>query len=318
MSEITAGEIQLRCSVLLRWVLVVVLPGLASSILAASAGAAGRQLDALTVEDALRTRTFGELMPIGFSPDGRWLAYTIRDSQRTKPEDSTKWIKAGRLRFVAGDDIVVCNLETGTTQNLTGGTGDNWLPTWSPDGHSLAFLSDRSETGKAKIWIWKLATKEMRQVGDADFMTTQMEWTPDGRELLLTALPQTDTSRHDVTTSFRPSEVARSTERVGVGSTVVLYRSRVVQNQSESTSDPWNLDDARRDLVAVDVLSGRSTLLVHDERIATFRLAPDGKRVAYSYLQAVREPRLAANSFRSGECRECHQEEPCVGFGRPA
>jgi dipeptidyl aminopeptidase/acylaminoacyl peptidase len=237
------------------------------------------QSSPLVIQDALRVRTFGELMPIGFSPDGKWFAYTVTDRQRVKPEDGNKWIRAGRLRFVVGDDVFLSNVETGKTENLTKGEGDSWLPTWSPDGVSLAFLSDRLERGKARVWIWRMDRNELRQASDVSFLTTQMEWTPDSRHLALTTARSSDDSGRAGSGSSVTSPTPRSGD---AHSTAVVYRSNGAKSDAAASSDPWDLDELRRDLAVLDVDTGRVTRLVSDERISVFRLSPDGARVAYS------------------------------------
>ena len=49
------------------------------------------------------------------------------------------------VRGYTGDTfrhIFVADVESGRTRQITDGEGDNWLPRWSPDGRSLAFISD--------------------------------------------------------------------------------------------------------------------------------------------------------------------------------
>jgi dipeptidyl aminopeptidase/acylaminoacyl peptidase len=243
--------------------------------------AAQDQAIPLSVEDALRTRVFGELMPIRFSRDGKRLAYAVTDRQRVKPADGEKWNSAGRLRFVAGDDIYVTDVDTGKTENLTQGEGDSWLPTWSPDGTRLAFLSDREAPGKARVWIWSLQTKQIKRTSDADFRTTQMEWTPDSKHLVLTMEPVTGESDsvgredHVAPVQAQPSPAA---------STAVVYRSSEA-NPKAGSADPWDLESLRRDLVLLDAETGEVKRVVVNERISVFRLSPDGAQVAYSSPQ---------------------------------
>lgn len=242
---------------------------------------------ALTIEDALQTRTFGELMPIGFSPDGKWFTFTVKEQQRVKPEDSKKWMTAGRLRFVTGDDIFMCNVKNRATRNLTEGKGDNWLPTWSPDGHSLAFLSDRGEPGKARVWIWSVETRKLRQVSTLSTTTSQLEWTPDSKGLILTAIPSSNTTDVQGRKPSFGDEPLRG--RVATSATVALYRSERIDTL-KSVSDPWNLDEWRRDLILLDVRTGEAVSLVHDQRIATFRSSPRGEQVAFTIPKRFEMP----------------------------
>ena len=41
--------------------------------------------------------------------------------------------------------MFVVDMESGRARQVTDGEGDNWSPVWSPDGRSLAFISDDIE-----------------------------------------------------------------------------------------------------------------------------------------------------------------------------
>src|SRR6266851_3377900 len=128
------------------------------SVLAATPAEA-QQRDPLAVEDALMVRSFGGggWSSVQFSPDGRWLAYVVSDNRKVGSVDGEAWARTGVPPGTTGDDIYISNSETGEARNLTGGMGENWLSNWSPDGHYLAFLSDRDGTGQAKLWVWDSA-----------------------------------------------------------------------------------------------------------------------------------------------------------------
>jgi len=260
-------------------------------LLAASHLCAAQQPPPLSVQDALRIRSFGELMPIQFSADGRWLAYTLKDAQRTKPGDASKWARGGRLRFVTGEDIYISDVETGEARNLTGNDGDNWYPVWSPDGQFLAFLSDRNKTGAARVWIWDASKNKLRQVSDIDFTTTKMEWTPDSRRILLATLPATPQRKEEPQRGSALTDFGNPSPGKVAGSTVVVYRADSTSDRNHPTVGPWNLDDFRRDLVLLDVTSGEVTPIVHSERIATTLISPDGLHVGYTVPERFASPR---------------------------
>ena len=70
------------------------------------------------------------------SPDGRFVAYAVRD---------TDWVKNAFVTHVWLADV-----EQGTTRQLTFGEKSDVAPAWSPDGRWLAFLTDRGE--KRQVW----------------------------------------------------------------------------------------------------------------------------------------------------------------------
>ena len=145
---------------------------------------------ALSVEDAVGGRTFGQLMPMTLPRHGEWLAFTVKDNRRAKNGNMETWARTGVRSIFTGTDIWISNIETGEIRNLTGNKGANFLPVWSPDGHSLAFLSDRDGSGQAKLWIWDAVKNELKRVSDVDVRAEQIAWTLDSRRILVTTLPQ--------------------------------------------------------------------------------------------------------------------------------
>jgi tricorn protease len=92
--------------------------------------------------------------------------------------------KGERALFAARGDIFTAPIEKGPTRNLTHSSGahDKW-PSWSPDGSSIAFISDTS--GEEELYIapqdgLKLA-EQITRGGSA--MRYQPEWSPDGKRI---------------------------------------------------------------------------------------------------------------------------------------
>ena len=83
------------------------------------------------------------------SPDGRYVAYTMR---------ATNWDEnAYETQILLADAV------TGATRQLTHGKKSSQSPAWSPDGSRLAFISDR--TDKRQIYVINPAG------GEADALT---------------------------------------------------------------------------------------------------------------------------------------------------
>jgi dipeptidyl aminopeptidase/acylaminoacyl peptidase len=246
----------------------------------------------LAVEDALRIKEFGPLMPIALSPDGTQLACTVQDNGRARALDWKAYDRTGVPPWAAGTDIWVQNIESGAIRNLTDSKGDNWLPVWSRDGHYLAFLSTRDGADQARLWVWDATQDKLRKVTDTKLQGNEIEWTPDSRHLLVTT-PVGDLSRYDdVPKASSDSDADERPENAESGSTAILYLRDGVSDAAKrsSRSGPFNLDQQLRNLVSVDVRNGEISALVHETRIMAYLLSPDGSRIAYTIPARLEKP----------------------------
>src|SRR5690606_21488078 len=117
--------------------------------------------------------------------------------------------KGERALFAARGDIFTAPIEKGPTRNLTGTSGahDKW-PAWSPDGSTIAFLSDRS--GEEEIWLvpqdGSRPPEQITNGGKA--MRYSPQWAPDGKRI---AFSDKDGGVYVLTLADRRvTEVARS------------------------------------------------------------------------------------------------------------
>lgn len=248
----------------------------------------------LSLKDALRTNEFGQLMPIALSPDSKWLAYTVKDNQRTRSVDFKTWVRTGIRSVFTGTDICVVSTATGKSRNLTGGANDNFLPVWSPDGHYLAFLSDRDGAGQSHLWVWDASRDQLRKVSDLSVRQFgQLEWTLDSKSVIAPVVPYGLSSDAYAERVAVTSESGSMNQGAAVPeSTVVLYQSAFIETSDKDaiSSVPLNLDLRLRDLVSVDVTTGKESILVHGKRVGTFLLSPDGSRLAYTVPKTFEKP----------------------------
>ncbi len=104
----------------------------------------------------------------------------------------------GRLAVGRDGDIFVVRLDGGPTTRLTFGEGRNRSPSWSPDGRTVFFLSDRaaSVTGHSDVFSTRAdGSGEAELVFDAEGgVGDGAHWSPDGGWLLYTTRLEGPTS----------------------------------------------------------------------------------------------------------------------------
>lgn len=102
----------------------------------------------LTLEDIF---AFQGATDVQLSPDGLRFAYVSGDNHTTLlPGDETP---TGQPARISRSAIFLCDAAPGSEpRRLTSGPRGDSLPRWSPDGTSLAFLSDRAVLGQRQIY----------------------------------------------------------------------------------------------------------------------------------------------------------------------
>ena len=127
----------------------------------------------LTPEDLY---AFHFLADAEISPDGDRVAYTVKVANDARDGyRSAIW-------------VLPCDGSRPPAQ-ITAGAAQDGSPRWSPDGHRLAFLSDRGEAPKGRkraprnVYVLDLAGGEARQLTSLGEDCGDLVWSPDGRFL---------------------------------------------------------------------------------------------------------------------------------------
>ena len=134
-----------------------------------------------SVHDMVRMDRLGDLKP---SPDGKWAVCT---RQAWDPETNKK---TTNLWLVSIDGKMLRQL-TSAKQ-----VADN-SPIWSPDGRSVAFLSNRS--GSSQIWSIRVDGGEARQLTKFPVDVGNIQWSPAGTHLAFAADVYLDAANFDET-----------------------------------------------------------------------------------------------------------------------
>jgi dipeptidyl aminopeptidase/acylaminoacyl peptidase len=262
---------------------IIFLATVSMSLLAAGRALGQNDSIPLPVEAVIAVEKFAEGNPIALSPMGGWVAYTIQTGKKVKSMNNETFAQTGVPPMMAGTDVFIQRIGTTSARNLTDGNGNNWNPTWSPDGRYLAFFSDR-EGGKARLWVWDTDKAELRMLSDVAVIGHGLEWTPGSHKLLVTLAGDQARQKNDMQTP--PSDQGNPIQQAnGMPKAAVrLYRSLEGSSTDKAAghSDPWNLDIYLRDIALVNVEDGEVARLVRGKRIASYRLSPDGSRIAYT------------------------------------
>jgi dipeptidyl aminopeptidase/acylaminoacyl peptidase len=107
------------------------------------------------------------------SPDRRRIAFT----------------GTGLHKFEGTEQERVClaDVETKAMRIATGGPNDDRLPKWSPDGSTIAFVSDRKQKGRFQLFFLTNDLAEARKGPEIPGSIEFMQWAPNGRRLLVGA-----------------------------------------------------------------------------------------------------------------------------------
>src|SRR5438477_5677116 len=223
------------------------------------------------------------LFPI--SPNGKYVAYTLSENEfghRTK-DLWANYCRSGVLAWAGRSILRLHNLSTGADVPLTPAGSHDWAPTWSPDGRSLAFYSDR-EGGLARIWIHDMASGKERKVSDERvlFSGGLIQWTPDASRIVVKTYPRSLTTEACIALeSSAFVEDASPTKSDGL--TVRVYSSEVAKS-GEGRADAWRLEsNFFGDLAVIDVAHGGVQRISYPgPGIGLYKLSPDGSLVAFS------------------------------------
>jgi dipeptidyl aminopeptidase/acylaminoacyl peptidase len=183
------------------------------------------------------------LHSVTVSPSGAQIAYALSEYNGDADTDF--------------QNIWLLEVKCGRTRRLTHGTACNTLPSWSPDGQTLAFLSDRGN--QTQIYLLPLNGGEARQLTNLpQGVAGGPVWSPDGSAIAFSATKEEEAP-------IEPDIAFRVTRHV--------YRF----------DGMGYLDALIHDLYLVDVADGAIQQLTNDENHNTApHWSPDGRRLLFT------------------------------------
>ena len=239
-----------------------------------------------SINDILCLERLSNPHPIAVSADGNRLAVVTQSHRRRQTIEKVdeRLLPTGLLVGSEGSEILLIDIKSGESRNLTPNWGTSYRPAWSPDGKKLAFYSDKH--GSAQLWMWEGDESEPRTVSDVTIRHFSPNsppplWTPDGTRIIVKLQPETAVN-----------QAAQSDEAL---KSVKVFTSSITENlagdekESEGESMPWWPSWAdkwfRADIGTITIATGEVQILGQELHPFGLRISPDGKTVGVMNFQ---------------------------------
>ncbi|GAB5493230.1 MAG: S9 family peptidase [Phototrophicaceae bacterium] len=120
----------------------------------------------MTIDDLFK---FEWLQAGKLSPDGTKVAYTVTHIEGEKGEEKEY------------STLYLLDITSGNSRKMTSGQQKDTTPAWSPDGKTIAFVSDRNE--KPQIYLLPVDGGEAQAITDLKQGAGAPIWSPDGSKI---------------------------------------------------------------------------------------------------------------------------------------
>jgi dipeptidyl aminopeptidase/acylaminoacyl peptidase len=202
----------------------------------------------LSLDDLAELRDVGDPQ---ISPDGEWVAYTVRETDVQRDRYST--------------DLWMVRWDGTETVRLTHTSASERQPRWSPDGRSLAFLAARGAGERVQVWIMARAGGEARQLTHLPGGVSDFAWAPDSARMALVA---SDPEPEPATTEDGQAQAPPP---------IVVSRYQIKQDRAGYLADRYD------HIYLCDVATGKTEQLTSgsfDDALPSW--SPDAGSIAFS------------------------------------
>jgi len=229
---------------------------------------------------AIKRWSIGDLQ---LSPDGSLLAMVV--SEPAKP--------TGLRR-----NIWMYEFSAHALKQLTASVKADTRPRWSPDGRTLAFLSNRD--GESQIYLIPVDGGEARPLTESKTGISSFEWAPDGKRLaFVTTTPKTEEEEKKEKDKDDARVIGKPEERTLLQAIDVESKAlkTLVKGSWQISEYVWTPDGASLIMIAtdhplqelfsdktyrVDASEGKMTLLTAPAGpFRSLKVSADGKTLAY-------------------------------------
>ena len=235
-----------------------------------------------TIDDILNLK---RVASPAIAPDGAHVAYTMRETNWDENAYET--------------EIWIADSATGKSRQLTNARKSSTQPAFSPDGRSIAFISDRD--GKRQIYRIALQGGEAEKLTSVDDGVNSFAWSPKGNEIAFTMTDPVSNEMKEREKRWGDIKIedqdqryahlylldiaAKTTKQLTRGTFVVgsfdwSPDGRHIAFDHRNTSDP--ADGGTADISVILPSTGKSVVVVAQEGPdSNPRWSPDGTQLAF-------------------------------------